>query len=1188
MDRWEFFADGSAKFWEIGQDGVTVTVRFGRLGAAGQTKDKSFASAAEAAAHVTKLVAEKEKKGYQAVGALVAAPDADPVPTEAPVEVEVPAAVEPPPEEDVLVLPEDWRPDFVSRRGGFVREVVPDPDAAAFLAAKLAEVQARIEIVLRCQGSDASLVREVRSYLAGQATPLGAAAVLALLESEHSPGEVRSLSRLADGLVARHGLVFAAQTAVESTRVEVHFSLSMNKETPHELVFRQRGRSWRASELIDRLRDIVVAADQAGYEAVVAGLAKFRTDLLAQMVVSYLVASEVEWVDEVCANAIASDPHEYRDWRLLHYSLSTVAQLESIAAHEHVAGWSLRRTNVLHALAEIIGPGIAPTVARFLDRDPNGGDTRKALLDVLAGLPTEQTFDLLIARLDQKHVHPVLTGLMRRYPVRALRRLAAANARQADLLLRDHVLTNRDVLGAALPADVTAVVERVMAAHQRVPEAPDSRLPPVLVTPPWLVKRQRVKPVVLAGLTPPGYSTTAWQPGEQAQWATSDSEFARGRGTRDWAKAAQDFKAGQRSWYRDAEFFIHGPVELTGPLIGDWRPDSWQAADWGRLVVAGHGLPALPAILHTATASPAANGELLLPFADGDLARLMAEWLVRLKSARPIALAWFARHGAAVAGQLVPNAVGKPGTARTYAEEALRRIAFVSGSDVVRSAARSYGAEAEQAIETLLVSDPLDMLPAKIPVPGDWADATLLPQILLRDRQSALPVTATRHLITMFALSQKDETYPGVAIVSDLADPESLARFVWDLFERWQGAGAPAKESWALWALGWFGDDQVVRLLTPLIRAWPGSGGHAKAVTGLDVLAEIGTDVALTHLNSIAQKVPFKALKQRAQEKIAAVAADLGLDPDQLADRLVPAFGLDEAATAVIDYGTRRFVVGFDEQLKPYVADEDGKRRKDLPKPGARDDQELAPAEYKRFSVLKKDVRTVAADQISRLETAMVSQRSWTAAEFTDLLAGHPLLWHIVRRLVWLTDKDIGFRLAEDRTLADVNDDTFVLPEDAEVTLAHPLHLAGTLRAWSEIFADYEILQPFPQLGRPVHACTPDESTDTRLRRFENAQVPVGRLLGLTKRGWQRGTPQDAGVECWILRPVPGGGSVVVNLDPGIAVGVVDMFPEQTLSSIWLSEHSGGDWSPRGTRTFGELDPVTASEVLAEFTGLTS
>ncbi|MFD0531331.1 DUF4132 domain-containing protein [Kitasatospora arboriphila] len=279
----------------------------------------------------------------------------------------------------------------------------------------------------------------------------------------------------------------------------------------------------------------------------------------------------------------------------------------------------------------------------------------------------------------------------------------------------------------------------------------------------------------------------------------------------------------------------------------------------------------------------------------------------------------------------------------------------------------------------------------------------------------------------------------------------------------------PSQDGWALHVLGRARRRRDGPRLTPVLRAWPGEGAHHRAVDGLEVLAAIGSDVALLHLHGIAQRVKFKALKARAQEKIAEVAAGLGLSGEQLSDRLVPDFGLDADGTTVVDYGTRTFTVGFDEQLKPYVLDADGARRKDLPVPGARDDAEVALAERKRFAALKKDVRTVAGDQIRRLEDAMVTRRSWTAEEFDQLFVGHPLLWHLVRRLVWLAEADgatTAFRVAEDRTLADVRDEVFVLPSGATVRLAHPLLLGDDLGAWSELFADYEILQPFRQLGR--------------------------------------------------------------------------------------------------------------------------
>jgi len=63
--RYFEFSDGkSNKFWEVAVDDCDVTVRYGRIGANGQTKTKSFADASKAVAHAEKLIGEKTGKGY--------------------------------------------------------------------------------------------------------------------------------------------------------------------------------------------------------------------------------------------------------------------------------------------------------------------------------------------------------------------------------------------------------------------------------------------------------------------------------------------------------------------------------------------------------------------------------------------------------------------------------------------------------------------------------------------------------------------------------------------------------------------------------------------------------------------------------------------------------------------------------------------------------------------------------------------------------------------------------------------------------------------------------------------------------------------------------------------------------------------------------------------------------------------
>jgi predicted DNA-binding WGR domain protein len=65
--RFEFNAGSSNKYWEVSTQGSELTVRFGRIGSAGQSQTKSFPDATAAAKQVEKLIREKTGKGYSEV-----------------------------------------------------------------------------------------------------------------------------------------------------------------------------------------------------------------------------------------------------------------------------------------------------------------------------------------------------------------------------------------------------------------------------------------------------------------------------------------------------------------------------------------------------------------------------------------------------------------------------------------------------------------------------------------------------------------------------------------------------------------------------------------------------------------------------------------------------------------------------------------------------------------------------------------------------------------------------------------------------------------------------------------------------------------------------------------------------------------------------------------------------------------
>ncbi|MFI6516876.1 DUF4132 domain-containing protein [Spirillospora sp. NPDC050679] len=1108
-------------------------------------------------------------------------------------------------DEDALVLPAAWRARLHPRRGG-VRAAPVEIDASAVttLEATVEAEREWIDVVL-ARGGDPELGVALRAYLAGDFEPVGAAALTAALTHWGDGAEARTagIARCFDAWTVRHGPAFAAQALVEFVDIDTEWR-DAGRYGDRQIHTLRRVRDddrltycWMARSAVRRVRALLAAADERDYRAAAERLAGMRDTPLRRAVVSYLLPDRRDWLDECCAEASGGHHHGMLRW-MLWCSAHTPEQAAALAAAGRI-GWYELQTDVLASAVEGLGGALAPHAAAAMEGEYVGADDRKMLLSALAMLPGDEAFGLLAERADQKPVSAALQTAAKRFPARALRLLAAhsgGGGRRAAVvtdLLTAHVLSHPALVAEALPdlpAQAREAVEAVRAATARGPEAAESDLPELLVSPPWTRRRSAAKPVVLTGLVPPADAGPVWADGERERWAER----------RQWGPApavgweAEAAKLGtaQETWNGPGRLLLNAPEELVRPLLVSWTPKHlWLLERWLPGVAARFEADALPLLLRTARAQPANAGGQLLPFRGVEVARLMADWLARLKSVRPLARAWFARHGEAAVPLLVPDALGEPGQERRNAEGALLLLAADLGADtVVKATAAGYGDRAAAAVEALLSTDPFDRLPARVPKPGAWADPALLPQVMLRDRTRALPAAATRHVIVMLAMSEPGGEYAGLAVVRELCDPASLAAFGRALFSRWLGAGGPSKDGWALTQLALTGDDETVRVLAAQVRAWPGEGGHKRAVAGLDVLAAIGSDLALTHLHGIAQRVRFKALKTRAQEKIAEVADDLGLTPEQLADRLVPDFGLDANGGMVLDYGPRRFTVGFDEQLKPFVLDEDGKLRKALPKPGAKDDAVLASDAHKVFAGLKKDVRTVAADQVRRLEAAMVRRRRWTAAEFRELFVAHPLVWHLARRLVWLAwegERATPFRVAEDRTFADVADDTVTLPESARIGIAHPLDLGDGLDAWAEVLADYEILQPFPQLGRPVHALTEAERAGKRLERFEGAAVPTGAVLGLADRGWTLGEPQDGGCRLWVFRELPGGRHLVVHLDPGIIAGYVEEEPEQRIERVALADrdpdlHHRGDPPP-----FGVLDPVTASEALSDLTALT-
>ncbi len=483
--------------------------------------------------------------------------------------------------------------------------------------------------------------------------------------------------------------------------------------------------------------------------------------------------------------------------------------------------------------------------------------------------------------------------------------------------------------------------------------------------------------------------------------------------------------------------------------------------------------------------------------------------------------------------------------------------------------------------------------PAKAPAPPAWVPISELPPVVVGGKRFSDELVAD--VIGALRASPLETPSSKLKALRERGDRASLDAFAWRLFELWLGEGAPAKDKWALHAVGLLGNDAGALRLAPLVRNWPGESQHQRAVTGLECLRAIGSDVALMQLNGIAQKLKFKGLKARAQELMELIAKDRGMTRPELEDRIVPDCDLDEKGTRVFDFGPRQFSFVLGPDMKPLVRDAAGKIA-DLPKPGAKDDAEKANAATEEWKLMKKQIKEVAKIQAERLEQAMVTGRRWKKADFELLVVKHPLLTHLVRLLVLGGHDAKGelvatFRVTEDGTYADSKDEATKLTGVETCSIVHPLDLdEATKGRWGQVFADYQLMPPFLQLGRPIFTLEKKEEKATALQRLAAKKVAAITLSGtLDKLGWERGVPQDGGCYFAHSKPFHGANVTAVVEYDGIPVGMAVDWDDQEVKKAWFIEGIHGPQGypeDKGAIALAKVDPIAISEVLKDLAAI--
>ncbi len=516
------------------------------------------------------------------------------------------------------------------------------------------------------------------------------------------------------------------------------------------------------------------------------------------------------------------------------------------------------------------------------------------------------------------------------------------------------------------------------------------------------------------------------------------------------------------------------------------------------------------------------------------VAPMMAAQLSGRPATRTLARSWFSRFAEAGAVGLVPEVVAGERKAQLVAMEAFRWLRRTQPAAVVSALAR-YPKEVQDELEAALAEGVA--MPGRKPSLPDWADPKWLPCPVTADGTASLQKAALFELIQVLAVTPL-EGASWLEPIRQAFTSASLQRLARALFHHWLGAGAPPKDRWALHAMAHFPSEEMAETLAEMAAELAPKGLSARAQEMVEVLAAMQTRESLAKVHQLGKRVRSKAFRARAQLVFVSAAEKMGLSEDELAERLVPDFGLSPEGWLPVTPRLRLVV----KKKKASFVDEAGKAVKTLP---AVEDPDV-DAQVKE---LKRKAGALLKEGAERLERRMAFGRAMSLEHFTEIYLMNGLLRPLAAGLVWtaLVDgKPAGTFTVGEAGPVDVEGKP-VPPRAGEIAVAHPLQLSEQERAlWSARKLD----APFPQLDRKMKSVMGVRELTQALEPLAGLVVPVASVLRLEKLGWVRGPEVGGGCYVSYVRELGPAGRLELDFDPGIYLGDPMHNGNQTLHPV--------------------------------------
>ena len=337
-------------------------------------------------------------------------------------------------------------------------------------------------------------------------------------------------------------------------------------------------------------------------------------------------------------------------------------------------------------------------------------------------------------------------------------------------------------------------------------------------------------------------------------------------------------------------------------------------------------------------------------------------------------------------------------------------------------------------------------------------------------------------------------------------------------------------------------------------------------------------------LLSLSRRYRTASVQELAKTLVTRIAERNHWTADELADRTIPTAGLDENGILTLEYGSRTLSAYVDDADKFVLKNEEGKTIKALPAPRQSDDAALVKEAKSQFANAKKEHKQVVQMQTARLYEAMCAERTWSAADWLEYLAAHPIMKRLIARMVWIELDAEGFVLQTFRpdgsgSLLNLDDDEIELSPESYVQPAHRVLMgAEDAAGWKAHLKDYKVKPLFDQLSNELPEF--DEKADAIDNR-KGWLTDTYTLRGvLTKMGYQRASIEDGGSFDRYFKPYDALGISAVIEFSGSYV------PEENIPAVLYSlsfdKQRASSWNDT-RHLLGAVPPVLLAESYADY-----